>query len=200
MSPGVTMRIKVMRTPPIRLESVSCKPKESAIPPTPKAATTAVILTLKQASATIEIPIAQIMQRAILMKNATNFYIKTMAMNTRITAATMMRPSKSPPVIWFVICSSSSILFFFTGTLLAYRCRPSLALYPKSSIVIFSVITLNVLALFMQQPQCELFSLSFLRELPYLTEEAGMINTLQESNSALQELTKNSLSKRAKHK
>ena len=52
----------------------------------------------------------------------------------------------------------------------------------------------------MRQPQCELFSLSFLRELPYLIEEAGMINTLQESNSALQELTKNSLSKRAKHK
>lgn len=164
----------------------------------------------------MEIPIAQIMQRAILMKNvlcgrsllsrATICLIhrvtmcEIMAMDTRITAATMMRPSKSPPVIWFVICSSSSILFFFTGTLLGYRCRPSLALCPKFSIVVFSIITLSTLALFMRQPQCELFSLSFLRELPYLIEEAGMINTLQESNSALQELTKNSLSKRAKHK
>ena len=68
LSPGLMMPIKVTCMPPIRFESVSWKPREIAMPPTPRAATSAFALMPKQLSRIKLPPIIQMTARAMLMK------------------------------------------------------------------------------------------------------------------------------------
>ena len=51
----------------MRLESVSWKPSETAMPPTPRAAITELVLTPKQLSSTMLAPTIQMMARTMLM-------------------------------------------------------------------------------------------------------------------------------------
>ena len=68
LSPGDTMRSKLTCTPPMRLEMVSWKPNEMAIPPMPSAVIAADTSTPKHVDSTTDPPTTHTMARPMLMK------------------------------------------------------------------------------------------------------------------------------------
>ncbi len=116
LSPGPMMRISETCMPPMRFESVSWKPSESAMPPTPRAASTAVMFTPKQVSNTKLMPKPHTMMRTMLMKmepdgmelssrrmmwrSQRTSKCEQTATHTKISTAMTMRPSRSPPVVF----------------------------------------------------------------------------------------------------